>query len=140
MKDLAIKNWKKSLEKTETDKEVGIKIADLTGNETFSMYVTEIPPKAKINAHYHENGIEIYQILSGSGTMHTASPDKNGKAINIRRSPVSEGDFFTVEEKTIHQLENTGDIPLVLIFGCPRSHLGEDRKITSDLITEAYSE
>lgn len=130
---IEIVNWKQALETAEADPAVKIRIAPLTKNEAFSMYVTEIAPGGKVGAHYHREGIEVYEILKGKGTLHTAIPNQENIPVNTKSQHVEAGDFFEINPGTIHQLENTGDGPLVLVFGCPTTHLSTDRIITEDL-------
>lgn len=96
------------------------------------MHATEIAAGAKITAHYHQHGVEIYGILSGTGVIYTAKPSDKG-FLNLISKPIQAGDFFTIEANTTHQLVNTGNEPLLLIFGCPKNHLGSDRIVTKDL-------
>lgn len=131
--ELNLTNYKAALKDAKVDPKVGIKIAPLTNDQSFAVYVTEIPPSQKVGAHYHHSGLEVYGILSGSGVIHTAVPGQDNMPINIQSKSVMAGDFFNIQAGVIHQLENTGHEPLLLIFGCPASHLGDDRTITSDL-------
>ncbi len=128
-----IVNLKKALNKAKTDITANISIAFLTGNAEFGLHATEIAPGAKITAHYHQHGMEIYGILSGTGVIYTAKPSDEGYK-NLISKPIQAGDFFTIEANTIHQLINTGKEPLLLVFGCPKDHLGADRIVTEDLI------
>ncbi len=130
-----ITNWEQALNLAKEDCAVGIRIATLTENIYFGMHVTEILPNRKVGAHYHQEGIEIYSILSGYGVLHTALPNPNGEPVNILSNPVKAGDFFNVNPGIIHQLENTSKELLILVFGCPASHLSSDRILTKDLIT-----
>lgn len=126
-----IVNWEKLISSANLDPEVGIAIAKLTGDVEFAMYVTRISPGKKVGAHAHSHGHEIYQILEGTGTI-SMSPE-NG-AVKTDRF-VSKGDFFTIPPGTFHQLKNTGTQDLILVFGCPETHLSTDRILaTSDLI------
>jgi mannose-6-phosphate isomerase-like protein (cupin superfamily) len=129
-----ITNWEKALNHAKADSAVGIRIAPLTEDIYFGMYVTEILPSKKVGAHYHQEGIEVYSILSGYGILHTALPDHQNDPIDIRSKPVKAGDFFNIHPGVIHQLANTGNEPLILVFGCPASHLSSDRILTEDLI------
>lgn len=128
-----IVNWKQALETAKADPVVKIRIAPLTKNESFSMHVTEIAPGKKVGAHYHQEGVEVYEILKGKGTLHTAIPKQENIPGNTKSQAVEAGDFFEINSGIIHQLENTGDEPLILVFGCPAAHLSTDRIITEDL-------
>lgn len=125
-----VTNWKEKLSDATLDPKVGIKIAKLTQDQEFSMHVTEIAPGSKVGSHFHQDGVEVYQILSGKGHMYLAEADRQSE---IQKLDVSGGDFFTIKPNVVHQLENSGSDPLVLIFGCPQSHLSADRVICQDL-------
>jgi quercetin dioxygenase-like cupin family protein len=130
---MKVTHWKKALESAVLDNTVGIRIAPLTDNNSFGMYVTEILPGKKIGAHYHQDGGEIYEIIRGKDTLHTATvqaipPQK----MNQISTTVAAGDFFSIEPGVAHQLVNTGDESLILIFGCPATHLSSDRVMVSD--------
>lgn len=129
-----ITNWKEALNNAKADSAVGIKIAVLVEDDTFGMYVTEIIPKRKVGAHYHREGLEVYSILSGNGMLHTAFPNDQDDPIDIISKSVVAGDFFNINPGVIHQLENTADESLILVFGCPASHLSSDRVLTKDLV------
>jgi quercetin dioxygenase-like cupin family protein len=133
---ITVTNWREALNKAKADPAVGIRIAPLTQNETFGMYVTEILPNKKVTAHYHQEGIEIYSILAGNGMLYTASPNRQNEPTYIQEKAVKTGDFFNIEPGVIHQLVNLGQDPLILVFGCPGSHLSSDRVITKDLFIE----
>lgn len=126
---LDIKNWEQAIEIAIMDPSVGISSARLSGDDNFAMYVTRIAPNKKVGAHVHAEGLEIYQILSGYGTMATAN-SIGTKFLNS----VKEGDFFTVPQGIIHQLKNTGSTDLILVFGCPITHLSTDRVLIEDII------
>ncbi len=133
LSDVKIANFKTALDGAVADPAVGIKIAPLTQDPSFGTYITEIPPKGKVGAHYHCEGVEVYGIMSGSGIIHTAIPDENNQPTDISSKPVTTGDFFNIDSGVIHQLENIASEPLILIFGCPATHLNTDRILTCDL-------
>ena len=76
------------------DSAVGIRIAHLAGDDQFSFYGAELEAGAKVGAHYHSAGTEIYQILEGEGLMHTGPVDSKGKAAWKEPFPVMPGDCF----------------------------------------------
>ena len=47
---------------------------------------------------------------------------------------VRSGDCFTVQEGQVHQLENTGSLPMIAIIVCPAAHIGHDRFIVKGAI------
>jgi mannose-6-phosphate isomerase-like protein (cupin superfamily) len=128
---IILNNFYEALESAIPDSAVGIKIAKLTGDDTFSLYVTQLPPHSKISPHYHTKDIETYQIVTGNGIMHTAKIAADTTIAWQKPTRVKEGDVFTILPGMIHQLENDTDQPLILIFGCPITHLTTDRFLVS---------
>lgn len=131
---MQITNWKKALARAVLDPAVGIRIAPLTESNEFRLFVTEILPGKKVGAHFHSAGIEIYMILAGAGTLHTALPAESNQKHAQQSHLVQTGDFFNIEPGVVHQLENTGTESLILVFGCPPEHLSSDRTLFDDLI------
>ena len=129
MSKLMIKNLFESVKDGEKDSAVGISLAHLAGTDDFSLYCTEMEPGKRVSAHYHEHGMEFYQILSGDGNIYVGEP-LGDTAVNWSHpATVSAGDFFMIEEKQVHQLENSGAEKLVVVFGCANSHITTDRVI-----------
>jgi oxalate decarboxylase/phosphoglucose isomerase-like protein (cupin superfamily) len=116
-------DWKFELQHCAYDAAVGIKIAKLAGDGKFSTYLTAIDPGKSVNAHYHKNGDEHYHIIKGHGEITLIDVASKLKTTN----QVSAFHSFVVPENTSHQLKNTGNEPLILMFSCPESHLQEDR-------------
>lgn len=129
-------NYIEALQSAVLDPSVGIQITPLTsGNQEFCLFVTNILPGKKVGAHYHQHGVEIYGIMQGNGQLFTSDQiDEENRCHQIKSTTVQAGDFFNINAGTAHQLINTGSEPLVLIFGCPPSHLNSDRVLTHDLI------
>ena len=88
----------------------------------------QVFPFKKVGAHFHNSGIEIYHIVSGNGKMHTGFIN-NGMVDWAEAVEIKSRDCFTISEKEVHQLENTGAERLVALFICRTSHLGDDRII-----------
>lgn len=109
-----------------TDEKTGIKIDRMCGDDRFSLYVGEIFPHTWLKPHYHHHGMEIYQIIEGSGVMKTGTR-KGDQVIWEEETPVSKGDCFTIPEDNVHQLGNNTDKRLIACFTCSPSHLGDDR-------------
>lgn len=125
--DLKVSNWKHELSHAIPDKAVGISLAPLAGNDLFTAYVTEISPGSWVIPHYHPEGIEIYQILSGKGIMKTGSIVTD-KSINWNQcTEVTSGDFFTIHPGVVHQLENNSSENLLLIVTCSPTNLSYNR-------------
>jgi mannose-6-phosphate isomerase-like protein (cupin superfamily) len=126
-----INNLYQVIKSANLDETVGIRIGYLTGSDAFSFYGAEIAPFKKVGAHFHESGIEIYQIVQGQGTMHTGIPDENLEVAWQDSFAVQQGDCFTIEEGEVHQLDNDNDHPLLLVVGCPESHLSTNRTVVT---------
>jgi len=129
MENFDIKNIFENVSKGEMDQVAGIKITHLAGDADLSFYLAEIEPSKKINAHYHKKGTEIYQIFEGSGEIRIGK-NKNANNWDIQKT-VKKGDCFSVGEGQVHQLVNTGNEKLILLFACPKSHLSNDRIVVS---------
>jgi mannose-6-phosphate isomerase-like protein (cupin superfamily) len=113
------------------DPAVGIRIVKVTGDDPMGLYVAELGPHGSVTAHYHRAGSEIYQIVQGEGKLHTGVPAP-GDAVDWNTSvDVTSGDCFTVPEGQVHQLENTGSLPMIAIIVCPAAHIGHDRCIVA---------
>jgi len=121
-----IQNMFQRVQEAPVDPQTGIRITRITGNDHFSLFAAEIAPQTKLRPHFHEKGIEIYQILEGAGTMKTGRQE-NGTTEWSEEFPVSRGDCFTIDESMVHQLANPGTQPLLAVFVCPPSHVGDDR-------------
>ena len=129
---VAITNLVTALESAVPDSSVGIAHAALAGDADFRLHITKLLPGAKVKAHRHLQGEELYIISSGCGTLYTGTVSEVG--IEVWNEPISVqgGDTFSISPKMLHQLHNTGEAPLVLIFGCPDSHLASDREVVAD--------
>ncbi len=132
---LSIKNFEDEIKKAPVDSKVNIKVAPLAGDETMTMYSTVLKPEAKVTAHVHSQGIELYHILKGIGEMYTGSLIDSNKVKWNPPQLVKEGDVFSINPGIVHQLKNvSSQEDLILMFVCPHSHLKEDR-----MITDAFS-
>lgn len=127
MSKLEIKNIQKEVNKGKKDNAVGISLAHLAGTNDFSLYCTEISANSRVGAHYHTNGTEFYQIVSGEGNIYVGTPLKSGTVHWDEPANVRKGDFFMIDEGQVHQLHNTIDEDLVVVFGCANSHITTDR-------------
>ena len=123
-----VKNIFEEMVNAPLDEKVGIKVTKITGDDSISVYSAEIAPFKKVGAHFHNSGIEIYHIVSGKGKMHTGFMN-SGTVEWAEPVEIKSGDCFTIAEKEVHQLENTGAERLVALFICRTSHLGDDRTI-----------
>lgn len=119
-------NWEQTLNTCKYDKKVGIKIKKLAGDSNFSTFITIIDPHKWVNPHYHKHGDEHYHIISGKGSIqlkHIVDGIEETHMVNT-------GESFVVPENVMHQLINTGNEPLILMFSCPMEHLDSDRYLT----------
>jgi mannose-6-phosphate isomerase-like protein (cupin superfamily) len=116
-------NWKRALEQAVRDPKVGIRIARLCGDEHFGLYVASVPDRVGCHVHFH--GSETYEIVKGKGELHLGFVrGRDPDSIEWRQSePVEAGDVFLIGPGFAHQLRNKGKADLVIIFGCPPSHL-----------------
>ena len=123
---IEIKNITRHLaEQAKHDSVAGIAIARLLDDNDCSFFVTEIASGKSVSSHYHQYGSEIYFIVSGSGVIYTAKAD----GTDPHAQNVQAGDIFRIQANTTHQLENTGDTPLILLFAGHPNHLDTDRYI-----------
>ncbi|MBU1193666.1 MAG: cupin domain-containing protein [Proteobacteria bacterium] len=109
----------------EKDKESDIQIKKLIDGHT-CVFIARLLPKKTLSAHYHTEGSEIYQILSGKGQMNTGKLSE-GRIIWHDSFHIESGDIFEIKPGIVHQLSNKNQKDLDIIFITPPSHLGEDR-------------
>ena len=117
-------NWRRAVEQAVPDPKVGIRIARLCGDDRFGLYVASVPDRVGCHVHFH--GSETYEIVEGNGELHLGFVPGRGHEGPIewrKPQPVEAGDVFLIEEGFAHQLRNKGEGDLVIIFGCPPSHL-----------------
>jgi mannose-6-phosphate isomerase-like protein (cupin superfamily) len=126
MLDMDVQNLFQRVQEAALDPKTGIRITRITGDENYSFYAAEIAPKTKLRPHYHEHGIELYQILEGTGTMKTGTHNGSG-IVWDEAFTVEKGDCFTIAEGMVHQLANPGPHNLLAAFVCPPAHVGNDR-------------
>lgn len=129
-----VNNFFELVKTARTDPAVGIRIVKVTGDEPMGLYVAELEPHRSVTAHYHRAGSEIYQIVQGEGKIHTGVPSSDDAVAWNTPVDVRSGDCFTVQEREVHQLENTGSSPMIAIFVCPAAHIGHDRFIVQGAI------
>lgn len=137
MQPLPIVSLSEALEKAVVDEHVGISLAMLAEADGFALYATAIPPGRQLKAHYHCEGAEFYQVVSGKGRVFL-QPQPAG---DISQHLLKAGDVFAIPPLVAHQLQNTAEVPLVMIFACSVQHLGEDRELLhSDLARNREAE
>jgi len=135
--DISIEILQESLAKAEPDKIANIRHAQLTGDALWRLHVAEIADK--VACHMHGSGCEVYEIVSGLGTLYSGPVARSEPRTGLLQShslKVASGDVFIVPQGYAHQLVRTGNEPLIIIFACPDSHLAEDRLVMPDICEE----
>jgi len=128
---LGLSNIYEALKAAIWDETVGIKIVKLTGNDSFAFYAAEIDAYKRVGAHYHTEGVEVYQVIEGKGNIYIGTPKAEGEVDWKQPVSVKAGDCFTVNSHEVHQLINISDERLVIVFACPFSHISTDRIIVN---------
>ena len=75
------------------------------GPGSCTLFIEIHEPHNRVPAHSHHQAAELYFILRGSVVFHV-----NGQTINA-----SQGDFVTVPETALHDLENPGSARLYML-------------------------
>lgn len=127
-----VTNFNQALRSAKLDEGAGIAHAALAGSADFRLHITKLLPGAKVKAHRHGEGDELYIIQAGTATLYSGRSVEDEGEEWFEPVAVEAGATFTVSPGMLHQLHNTGDTPLILIFGCPDSHLDNDRVIVAD--------
>lgn len=128
-------NFFEILKTAQTDREVGIRIVKVTGDNLMALlYAAELGPHRRVTAHYHRAGSEIFQIVHGEGKIYTGVPSSDDVVAWNTTVDVRSGDCFTVPQGEVHQLENTGSLPMIAMIACPSAHIGHDRFIVKGAI------
>lgn len=124
---ISIQNIYEKIQTAPLDPAVGIRVVPLVGDDAFTLFAAEIGPRKRVGAHYHAEGLEIYQIVEGRGEMHIGKPLGDGRTAWHATANVRKGDCFTIQAGEVHQLINDHDERLVALFGCAKAHLSTDR-------------
>ena len=127
---MKITNLKIAIKKAKLDPKVSIKRVCLWQNEKISYHTAQI--LKQVNAHFHKNGDEIYQIIYGRGLIYIGSVDKNKKVGWYKPKLVKENDVFNIPAGFAHCLKNLSKKPLIITFFCPPQHLKNDRFIVNN--------
>jgi mannose-6-phosphate isomerase-like protein (cupin superfamily) len=130
---ISIQNIYEKIKSAPLDPAVGIRVVPLVGDDAFTLFAAEIGPRKRVGAHFHAEGLEIYQIVEGRGEMHLGKTLGDGQTEWRAVANVQKGDCFTVQAGEVHQLINDHDERLVALFGCPKSHLSTDRTMVQGL-------
>mgnify|MGYP001331221480 CR=1 FL=1 len=109
------------------DEKSDIQMLKLTNGMT-SLLIAELKSKKKLPAHYHNEGTEIYQILSGEGKIEIGELSCETVIWN-QSFTIKAGDVFEVMPKVVHRLSNDSGEVLRMIFFAPPSHLCDEDRI-----------
>lgn len=122
----------KKIKTAKLDPAVGIQISLLWEDLDQSYYGASISPHKNIAAHFHNSGDELYFVVNGNGVMRLGIPTES--IVDWKQEfDVCGGDIFSVPPKTVHQSMNRSDDNLIVIFGCNKNHLGNDRIVVDYL-------
>ena len=124
-----MKNIMEVLAETKIDKEVGIKVTPVAGNDSLSLLVAEVGARKVLKPHYHKNSIEIYFIEQGEGIMKLGDVKADGDVQWTKVLDVKKGDCITVRPGQVHTLENQGPENVIIIVGCPMTNITTDRYV-----------
>lgn len=124
--------WQASLASAEADPAVGIRHAQVAGDEQRRVHVAAVPQQ--VGCHFHAHGDEDYAVVQGMGTLHWGEARDDKQVQWEKPVEVNTGDSFTIPEGFAHQLRRRGDTDLVILFACPDSHLDDsvDRTMLAD--------
>ncbi|HEY9159631.1 MAG TPA: cupin domain-containing protein [Desulfomonilia bacterium] len=124
-----MKNMNDVLAETNIDKEVGVKVTPMAGDENLSLLVAEVAARKVLKPHYHKNSVEIYFIEQGEGIMKLGDLKEDGDVKWTNILDVKKGDCITVKPGQVHTLENQGPENVIIIVGCPMSNITTDRYV-----------
>lgn len=123
---MKISNIDETLNNVLQDKNVGVKLACLTGDKNMSVFAIELKRGQFIPAHYHKIGIETYFILFGEGIVSTGKINRKQLVWEYSKK-ITSGDSFTIYPNEVHKFENVSEKTLRIIATTPLSHSKEDR-------------
>ncbi|GAB7080981.1 cupin domain-containing protein [Megalodesulfovibrio paquesii] len=86
------------------------------GNRNQSLAEATVPPGTNTFAHVHAVSEELYHVVSGQGMMR----------LGDETFPIAPGETVHIPPGTIHALENTGAVPLVVLCCCSPAYSHED--------------
>ncbi len=122
---MEIKNVNRLYDNLVQDGKSDIQLLKLTSSSP-GMILAELKPFSRLSAHYHREGLEIYQIIAGIGTMELGHI-QDDRVVWTESISVSDGDVFEVPPFVVHRLSNESSHSLRIIFFAPFEHLGNDR-------------
>ncbi len=117
-------DWEAALQLAEPDPVVHIRHAVISGDESYRIHVAAIPER--VGCHYHAHGDEVYEVVAGAGTLYWGKVIAGTTNVNWETPiDVVAGQSFIIPEGYAHQLAKRGDDDLVILFGCPDTHLND---------------
>jgi len=126
---MKFQNIKIILKKAKLDPKVSIKRICLWQDKRNSYHTAQI--SQQVNAHFHKNGNEIYQIIQGQGLIYFGKIKKDQSVQWEKPVKVKEGDVFNIKANVAHCLKNLKRQSLIITFFCPPQHLKNDRFIVN---------
>ena len=114
------------INKAKIDDAVGIKLDIIADVEDYHMGIVEVAPGKKNRAHYHTKYSELYHVLKGEGTIVLEELNKPETRKEVK---VGNDDVVKTPPYTVHQIINTGDRPLIMIFVCNKDSTVLDRHV-----------
>lgn len=125
---MKVRNINLCFNELKPDSESDIQILKVIDGEA-ALFIAELKPEKRLNAHYHLDGTEIYHVLKGEGTMEIGSfAGGEGKEVKWEyKFPLQAGDVFAIPPKAVHRLSNWSKDTLKLVFLTKPSHLTDDR-------------
>jgi mannose-6-phosphate isomerase-like protein (cupin superfamily) len=125
--DALAPDWKKALSEAVFDPIEGVRLAILMDNAACRLCIASLAPCAKIPAHVHAKGQELYYILQGKCRILTG--EMCGEAVKpLFSMPIKQGESFGIPECMAHEIQNTGTEDLVFLLVSPQEHFSVDRK------------
>ena len=91
------------------------------GNHNQSLAEARVPPGETTALHRHRRSEELYHVTRGEGLMTLAG----------QRLPVRTGDTVCIPPGAPHCVQNTGDIPLVILCCCSPAYAHDDTELLS---------
>lgn len=122
--------WKRALQSASHDNQAMIRHASISGGPEWRLHVAEI--EKAVACHVHFSGTEHYKVVAGTGVLcygPVLGKDGDYRIAWQKKVAVGNGDMFVIPENYAHQLMRKGKEPLIILFACPDTHLGNDRVI-----------
>ena len=113
---ISIQNIYEKIKSAPLDPAVGIRVVPLVGDDAFTLFAAEIGAHKRVGAHFHAEGLEIYQIVEGRGDMHVGKPIGDGQtawhataAVRLAMEGLEPRKGVGAHVVEINRLENAGD-------------------------------